>query len=249
MPTFIEQRSDVYDPFALIYNRDIAETFCQRAWPSVEQLLLSRIPGHSRILDLCCGSGQMARELTRRGHRVTGLDGSEAMLRIARTNAPSADSILCDARDFSFALPFDAVLSSFNSLAHASTVAELETILRNARRALKSGGSMLFDLSMEEQYQAKWRGSFGEVHDDAAWIVRASFNSNTRVARNDISIFRHDSSSCWQREDFTFQQRCYSENEVRTALANARFTRIDSFDAARDLGIERESGRRFFLCS
>ncbi len=249
MTTAIEQRRDAYDPFALIYNRDIAETFCRRAWPAVERLLLSRVPKHARILDLCCGSGQMARELTGRGYRVIGLDGSEAMLRIARENAPVADFILGDARDFSFTSPFEAVLSSFNSLAHAGTVAELQTILQNARGALKSGGSMLFDLSMEEQYQAKWRGSFGEVHEDAAWIVRASFNSNNRIARNDITVFRPGDSSCWLREDFTFQQRCHLESEIQAALANAGFAHVECLDAARDLGIEKESGRRFFLCS
>jgi len=242
------QLRNAYDPFALIYNRDIAETFCERAWPAIERLLLSRVPGESRVLDLCCGSGQMARELTRCGHRVIGLDGSEAMLRIAKENAPQADFVLGDARDFTFSSPFDAVLSSFNSFAHAINTEELEAILRNARAALRGGGAMLFDLSMEEQYISKWRGSFGEVHEDVAWIVRASFDRKEQAARNDITVFRRDNYSQWQREDFVFQQHCYLESQTRAALSNAGFTHVESFDAARDLEIAKESGRRFFLC-
>jgi len=249
MSTAVRQLRDAYDPFALIYNRDIAETFCRRVWPVVERLLLSRMARHSRILDLCCGSGQMARELTKRGYPVTGLDGSEAMLRIARHNAPRADFALADAREFAFVMPFDAVLSIFNSFAHASTATELESMLRNARAALSQGGAMLFDLSMEEQYITKWRGSFGEVHEDVAWIVRASFDQKKRRALNDITLFQRDSSSQWQREDFAFQQHCYLESEIRDVLTRVGFAHIESFDAARDLGIEKESGRRFFLCS
>lgn len=249
MSTAVRQLRDAYDPFALIYNRDIAETFCRRAWPIVEKLLLPVIPKHARILDLCCGSGQMARELGERGYCVTGLDGSEAMLRIARTNAPQADFVLADARDFRFTSPFDAVLSSFNSFAHAGSTAELTSILLNARSSLKVGGPMLFDVSMEEQYEAKWRGSFGEVHEDVSWIVRASFDREARIARNDITIFRRDSSLDWQRQDFAFHQRCHRESEIQAALKNAGFTHSQSFDAECDLGIQKESGRRFFLCS
>jgi len=248
MSTAARQLRSVYDPFALIYNRDIAETFCRRAGPAIEGLLLASVPEHSRILDLCCGSGQMARELVARGHRVTGLDSSEEMIRIARGNAPAADFILADAFHFAFAHSFDAVLSSFNSFAHAATLSELETILSNTRAALKAGCPFLFDLSMEEQYLAKWRGSFGEVHNDLAWIVRPSFDRSSRIAHNDITILRRGGKSSWQREDFAFPQRCHLEGEVRAALSRAGFQHVVSFDAERDLGISSELGRRFFLC-
>jgi len=249
MSTAARQLRDAYDPFALIYDRDIAETFCRRALPAVERLLLSKLPPNARILDLCCGSGQFARELTLRGYRVAGLDGSEEMIRLARANAPGAEFILADAYNFSFTAKFDAVLSSFNSVAHANTVIQLETILGNARASLKPGGLLLFDLSMEEQYVVKWRGSFGEVHDDVAWIVRPSYEYKARTARNDITIFRRDAGSLWRREDFAFVQRCHSEADVLSALGRAGFLEVSSFDAERDLGIAKESGRRFFLCS
>src|SRR5437879_1793467 len=109
-----QQHRAAYDPLALIYNRSIAEDFCRRAWPVVERLLLSRVPAGARVFDLCCGSGQMARELSQQGYEVVGLDGSEQMLDLARQNAPSASFVLADARHFSFVHIFDAVLSSFN---------------------------------------------------------------------------------------------------------------------------------------
>src|SRR3954468_11899313 len=98
MSTAARQLRDAYDPFALIYNRGMAEDFCRRAWPIVERLLLSEIPQQARVLDLCCGSGQMARELTQRGYSVVGLDGAPQMLELAKQNAPEASFILADAR-------------------------------------------------------------------------------------------------------------------------------------------------------
>ncbi len=248
MSTAVRQLRDAYDPFALIYNRGMAEDFCRRAWPVVEKLLLSRIPQHARILDLCCGSGQMARELSERGYRVIGLDGSAQMIAIAKQNAPQADFVLADARTFSLAPKFDGVISSFNSLAHAANVDELTGILRNARQALKPENWLLFDLSMEGAYTSKWRGSFGDAHPDAAWIVRPSYDSDTRTATNSVTVFRRNRAD-WQRDDFTIHQRCFSEDEIRHALQQAGFTNITSHDAERDLSMSGESGRIFFLCS
>ena len=246
MSTAVRQLRDAYDPFALIYNRGMAEDFCRRAWPIVEKLLLSRLPKQARILDLCCGSGQIARELSERGYRVTGLDGSTAMITIAQQNAPQANFILADARSFSLAPTFDGIISSFNSLAHAATLDELAAILSNANHALKPNGTLLFDLSMEEAYTSKWRGSFGDAHSDAAWIVRPSYDRDSRTATNAVTIF-HRNNTAWHRSDLTIHQHCFSEDEIRHALELARFTHIDSFDAERDLGMNGETGRRFFL--
>jgi SAM-dependent methyltransferase len=247
MSTAARQLRDAYDPFALIYNSGMAEDFCRRAWPVVERLLLSQIPQHGRVLDLCCGSGQFARELSCRGYTVAGLDGSEQMIRIAQANAPRASFVLADARDFALAPDFDAVLASFNSLAHSTNVNELTCILRNARYALRPHAPMLFDLSMQEAYTSKWRGSFGEASPDVAWIVRPSFDLDTRLAQNDVTVFHHRGQT-WLREDFSIHQRCFSESEIRSAITRAGFVRIESFDAESDLGMSNEHGRRFFLC-
>ena len=82
--------------------------------------------GHLYILDLCCGSGQMARALTARGFQVIGLDASESMLRLARQNAPLARFIRADMRFFRLPPQFAGALCSFNSLAHIDKAEELE---------------------------------------------------------------------------------------------------------------------------
>ncbi len=247
MPGATHQLRDAYDPFALIYNRGMAEDFCRRAFPAIDSLLLSQLPRHARILDLCCGTGQMARELSQLGYRVTGLDSSEQMIRIARDNVPGADFILADARSFTFAPTFDAVISTFNSLAHAENITELSSILGNAHSALNPNGLMLFDVSMEDSYTSKWHGSFGEAQPDVAWIVHPTYSRQSHSAQNDVTVFRRVGLS-WERDDFTITQRCFSESEIRAALSSAGSKIITTYDAERDLGMPDEFGRRFFLC-
>jgi SAM-dependent methyltransferase len=259
-----------YDPFAAIYDRWMAEEFCRRVFPAVATLLLARLPAGAHLLDLCCGSGQMARALLARGFRVTGVDASEMMLQCARQNAPGADFVLADARRLQLPRVFEGALSTFNSLAHLETAADLELVFRNVRAALATGAAFLFDLSMEAAYTSKWRGALATLGDDHVCILRPSYDRALRVGRNDVTLFRRveprapatragnsrphalgmasAAPTDWIRMDFCIEQKCHSEDELRQALRAAGFREVDSYDSQRDLGIAGEWGRTFFLC-
>ena len=59
-------------------------------------------------------------------YRVTGLDGSAAMLRLAQANAPGAQLLLADARDFGLDPPVDAVIAFSDIPNHALTLKDLD---------------------------------------------------------------------------------------------------------------------------
>ena len=236
-----------YEAFALLYSRTMAEDFCRQALPVYQDLALRGAPLGSPLLDVCCGSGQWARELTRRGYRVTGLDASPAMIRLARQTAPSARFLVADVRNFHFVNSFSGVISAFNSLAHASSVEQLLLIFRNVRRALTAGSAFVFDLSMEEAYLSNWRGRFSSRSGELTFTLEPSYDRVSRIAQNQIRIANQNSESASDMA-VTISQHCYSEDEVRHALRLAEFHEVESFDAESDLAIAGERGRRFFRC-
>jgi ubiquinone/menaquinone biosynthesis C-methylase UbiE len=99
-----------YDPFAWIYNKHWGNTFLPVVLPILDNLVLTKLPENARILDLCCGTGQMARKLTALGYRVTGIDGSPEMLSYARENAPGVELLQADARSFQLPHKYHAVV-------------------------------------------------------------------------------------------------------------------------------------------
>ncbi|HEV8339347.1 MAG TPA: class I SAM-dependent methyltransferase [bacterium] len=235
-----------YDPFAWFYNRYWGSTFADRFLAVIEQLLLSHLPQGARVLDLCCGTGQLARVLADQGFRVTGLDASEAMLAIARENAPEVEFILGDASRFMLPASFHGVLSTFDSLNHLLTPEELTAAFHNVYAALLDGGRFLFDLNMEAGYRARWRGSAAMVEEDNVCAVRAAFDPERKIGRNEITMFRLEGER-WRRWDVTLTQRCYTGEEVRGALVQAGFGEIAEREAERDLGVTGNVGRSFFL--
>lgn len=238
-----------YDSFAWFYDRYWGSGpmgFTARVLPILERLVLSQLPSGARVLDLCCGSGQLAAELISRGFRVTGVDGSAELLAYAQRHAPSADFVHADARVFSLPHGLDAAFSLYDSLNHIMELSELAVVFRNVRAALADRAPFLFDLNMEAGFRARWRGSFGLAEPDHAMIDLSSYDPTAKVAQTVVTMFRLI-DGVWHRSDVTLYQRCYSEGEIRAGLTREGFRGIETFDAERDLGMDRQVGRTFFL--
>lgn len=235
-----------YDDFAWIYDRHWGRD-TERALGTLDRLVLDARPAPARVLDLCCGTGQLDRVLHARGYAVTGVDGSPEMIRHARRNAPGCAFLVADARDFAVAQPHDLALCLYDSLNHLVEEDDLRRAFGAVRAALRPGAPFLFDLNMADGFRERWRGSYGVVEDEYACIVRSRYDEPAARGEIRATIFRHGDG--WTRSDVVLRQRCYSPDEVTGALADAGFTGIRVFDAPADLGLARQVGRSYFLAS
>jgi len=101
------------------------------------------------LLDLGCGEGGYARELSRRGARVIGVDGSERLVAVARqraqnealdvpfvhANASALDGIESGA--------FDAVVASVSLM----DVEDYDGAIREVHRVLRAGGELVMSIT------------------------------------------------------------------------------------------------------
>lgn len=93
----------------------------------------------TKILDLCCGSGQATKVLVQYSQNVTGLDASPLSLKRARQNVPQAQYVEAFAEAMPFAdNSFDLVHTSV--ALHEMEFNQLREILQEVYRVLKPGG-------------------------------------------------------------------------------------------------------------
>jgi len=105
------------------------------------------LPRAARILDVACGYGRHAAELSRRGFRVVGVDLSRPMLDEARRRFREGTRLRFlhgDMRQLDFAAEFDAVICFFTSFGYFAP-GQNEAVLRRMARALRPGGRLLVD--------------------------------------------------------------------------------------------------------
>jgi demethylmenaquinone methyltransferase / 2-methoxy-6-polyprenyl-1,4-benzoquinol methylase len=124
--------SPVYDPM----NRLMTAGLDGR-WRRLTVRAVVR-PG-DRVLDACCGTGDLAVEAERAGATVTGLDFSERMLDRARSKSAGIEWVHGDLLALPFADgSFDAATVGFG----VRNVEDLESGLRELARVLRPGGRL-----------------------------------------------------------------------------------------------------------
>jgi demethylmenaquinone methyltransferase / 2-methoxy-6-polyprenyl-1,4-benzoquinol methylase len=129
----------MFDRIAPVYDamNRVMTAGLDRRWRAATASAVVR-PG-DRVLDACCGTGDLALACTRAGGHVTGLDFSERMLERARRKSGEVEWVQGDA----LGLPFED--GSFDSATvgfGVRNLADLELGLRELRRVLREGGRL-----------------------------------------------------------------------------------------------------------
>lgn len=103
--------------------------------------LLAPAPGE-RVLDLGCGTGELAAELADLGIEVHGIDADASMIAQARAKHPQVRFEQADGHDFVLAEPVDAVMS--NAALH--WMLDPSAVIARVRAALRPGGRFVAEL-------------------------------------------------------------------------------------------------------
>ena len=129
----------MFDRIAPVYDamNRVMTAGLDRRWRRITAEAVAR-PG-ARVLDACCGTGDLALACRRAGAEVTGLDFSERMLERARRKEPAIEWVQGDALALPFAdASFDGATVGFG----VRNLEDLEAGLRELRRVLRPGGRL-----------------------------------------------------------------------------------------------------------
>lgn len=187
-----------------------------------------------RILDIGCGTGRHAIELTKRGYTITGIDLSASQLNRAREKASASklqiDFRELDARDLPFINEFDmAIMLCEGGFPLMETDEMNFEILKSASKALKENGKLIF---------TTLNGLFPLFHSVKDFLEEQAKEGNAVYAENSFDLMTFRDTNVTSIEDdsgktreMVCNERYYVPSEITWLLKSLGFKTIEIFGA------------------
>ena len=187
-----------------------------------------------KILDVGCGTGRHAIELSKRGYNVTGIDLSESQLKRAREKAEAANLVIdfqCqDARNLPFNGEFDvAIMLCEGGFSLMETDEMNFDILKSVTKSLKFQAKLIFT-TLNGLFPL-----FHSVNDFYASTVEDG-NSMCKSSGFDLMTFRDSNivefeDDSGNKKSLECNERYYVPCEITWLLKSLGYKTIDIFGA------------------
>lgn len=139
-----------------IYNKsakELAEYF-KGIGPRIEDisraLELAGYPKKPRVVEIGCGDGRDAKEITKHVNWYVGVDPSKGLIEIARKELPKSNFVIADALTYEYPEKLDVVYA-FASLLHVNK-SDLTKVLNKVYKSLKRNGIFYISLKEKDKY-------------------------------------------------------------------------------------------------
>jgi 2-polyprenyl-3-methyl-5-hydroxy-6-metoxy-1,4-benzoquinol methylase len=187
-----------------------------------------------RILDIGCGTGRHAIELTKRGYDVLGFDFSESQIAKAKEKAKALnlniDFQKHDARNLAFNNEFDVGIMLCEGGFSLMETDEMNfEILKNATKALKNNGKLIFTtlnglfplFHSVKDFYASVATEGGAEYQDCTFDLMTFRDYNTTVIEDDDG----------NKKELKCNERYYVPSEITWLLKSLGYNKIDIFGA------------------
>jgi Predicted methyltransferase (contains TPR repeat) len=135
-----------YQSFAKFYDLFMGDRL--KTIKLVSSTIKKYHPKAKSILELAVGTGSILHPLSK-NYKVSGLDLSQSMLKIAKRKIPKAKLYHQNMVDFKINEKFDVILCLFDSINHVLKFSDWEKIFKNVCRHLNKNGIFIFDINTQ----------------------------------------------------------------------------------------------------
>jgi len=187
-----------------------------------------------KILDVGCGTGRHAIELTKRGYNVTGIDLSESQLKRAREKAQvnnlSIDFQCQDARNLPFDSEFDvAIMLCEGGFSLMETDEMNFEILKSVTKSLKPDAKLIFTTlnGLFPLYHSVDEFHTSTVEEGNSICKNSSFDLMTFRGHDTVEFVDDDGN----KKTLECNERYYVPCEITWLLKSLGYKTIDIFGA------------------
>ncbi|MBA2873552.1 class I SAM-dependent DNA methyltransferase [Thermaerobacillus caldiproteolyticus] len=222
-----------YESFAYWYD----ELMKEAPYDSWQAFVKSKIKMYGRtktkrLLDVGCGTGELAIRLAKDGFDVTGVDLSENMLAVAQAKAEKQhisvqffQQNMTELEGFS---PFDCAMIFCDSLNYLQHEMEVQQTFSRIYELLHEGGLLLFDVhstyKMDHIFQD---ATFTSNDEEISYIWTCYPLEEEHSVEHELTFFVREKNGKYERYDEVHVQRTYDVEQYKQWLVSAGFTVLE----------------------
>lgn len=190
-----------YETLAVFYDR-LTEDVDYIAFADRYEEAFRRNGGNFHLLlDLCCGTGSLSYEMSRRGYELISVDASEQMLMEAQEKCSSLSLpplFLCqNASELDLYGTVDAVFCSLEGINYLSAE-EASSLFCRLKNFVRPGGLVMFDIRSPEFLASLDGETFVDEDEDFLCLWRADFDHSVPALVYGMDLFTR-SGEFWVR--------------------------------------------------
>lgn len=183
----------------------------------------------SLVLDLACGTGKLTLLLREQGYDMTGVDLSEDMLSVARSECFDkgiSDVLwLCqDMREFELYGTVDACVCSLDSINYLTKISDVKKCFSLVYNYLIPEGVFVFDINTPHRFKNVYGNNDYVLENDGslcAW--QNEYNEKTGKCNFYLTVFTENNDGTYDRSDEVQTEKCYSRRQIEKALIDTGF--------------------------
>ena len=216
--------SELYSTLAPYYDRlMVGIDYEKRCEDMIGYCEKAGIKMPCRLLDMGCGSGEMAIRFAKRGFEVTALDISEDMLALAESKARAEGVKLTFVKQdmSSMVLPheYDMIICCTDCLNYITEPKKLVSCFRSAKKYLAQGGLFFFDATTQYKFENIFACRDYILEDEGVLLAwQNEYDPESQRCEFILSIFAREEDGSYRRLDEIQHQRCYTLRELKEAL-------------------------------
>lgn len=247
----MQEEHQIYGGFARVYDLFMDEIPYQE-WCDYLFMLLER-EGASRgtVVDLACGTGEIAWRLRRRGYATIGVDISQEMLEIASQKCASDVLLLHqDMRELELHAPVEGVACLCDGMNYMVSEEDLAKVFARVASCLTQGGVFIFDMKTEFFYREILGDRIlADNREDASYIWDNAYDGDSGINTYLLTVYElvDDDRDLFLRTDELHRQRAYPPERVRGMLEACGFELAGIYEALTERAPDEESQRIYFV--
>lgn len=255
---------DAYTGFAYVYDSFMAD-IPYDDWAEYTQALLSEYEINSdckAILELGCGTGEIAQRMARKGFSMIGIDCSTDMLSVATDKMYESQLQIMysnqDMREFALPHKVSAIISICDSMNYITQSQDLKKVFECVVKYLDKSGVFIFDMKTKYFYrEILGSKTFADNRENCSYIWENYYDEENCINEYDLTIFNKEvfdkeasdkeDEGLYRKYEEYHKQKAYDIEEVKNIAEEAGLEVLQVYEACTHELPTDQSERVYFV--